>query len=91
MGTVCVCVRVCANAQLPSHAQLFATPWTVACQTPLSMGFSRQEYWRGLLFPPPGHLPNAGIEPVSPALAGRFFTTESPGKTSFTDGFIAWL
>ena len=47
---------------------------------PLSMGFSRQEYWSGLPCPPPGDLPNPGIKPKSPALAGRFFTTEPPGK-----------
>ena len=61
-----------------SHAQLFATPWTGACQAPLSMGFPRQEYWSGLPFPPPGDLPDPGIKPVSlvsPALAGGFFTT----------------
>ena len=45
-----------------------ATPWTVAHQTPLSMGFSRQEYWSGLSFPTPGHLPHPGIKPMSPAL-----------------------
>ena len=45
-----------------------ATPWTVACQAPLSMGFSRQEYWTGLPFPSPGDLPDPGIEPGSPAL-----------------------
>ena len=56
------------------------TPWTVTCQTPLSMEFSRQEYWSGLLFPPPGDLPNPGTEPMSPALAGGFFTTEPLGK-----------
>ena len=59
------------------------TPWTVSHQAPLSMGFSRQEYWSGLPFPSPGDLPNPGIELaslVSPALAGRFFSTESPGK-----------
>ena len=56
----------------------FATPWTVACQASLSMGFPRQNYWSGLSFPSPGYLPNPGIE--SPALAGRFFTTEPPGK-----------
>ena len=53
-----------------------ATPWTVACQAPLSMGLSQQEYWSGLSFPSPGDLPNLGIEPaspVAPALAGRFF------------------
>ena len=62
-----------------SHIQLFSTPWTVACQAPLSMGFSRQEYWSWLPFPAPGHLPHPGIEPVFPALAGRFFTTAPPG------------
>ena len=56
--------------------RLFVTPWTVARQAPLSVGFSRQEYWSGLPFPPPGDLPDPGIEPVSPALAGRFSTTE---------------
>ena len=63
-----------------SHVRLFATPWTVARQPPLSMGFSQQGYWSGLPFPPPGHLPEPGIEPVSPALSGGFFTTEPPGK-----------
>ena len=66
------------SGQLLSHVWFFATPWTVACQSPLSMGFSRQEYWRGLPFPPPGNLPDPGIKPMSlmsPALAGRFFTT----------------
>ena len=61
-----------------NHVQLSATPWTVAHQGPLSMGFPRQEYWSGLLFPSPGDLPNPGMEPlslVSPALAGEFFTT----------------
>ena len=48
------------------------------------MGFSRQEYWSGLLFPSPGDLPHLGIEPASPALAGGFFTTESPGKPKST-------
>ena len=59
------------------------TLWTVAHQDLPFMGFSRQEYWSGLPRPPPGDLPNPGIEPtspVAPALAGRFFTTEPPGK-----------
>ena len=50
-----------------SNVQLFVTPWTVACQAPLSMEFSRQEYWSGLPFPPPGDLPDPGIEQESPA------------------------
>ena len=53
------------------------TAWTVACQVPLSMGFSRQEYWSGVPSPPPGDLPNPGIEPASLALAGTFFTTRA--------------
>ena len=52
----------------------------VACQAPLSMGFSRQEYWSGLPFPSPGDLPYPGIKPAFPTLAGRFSTTETPGK-----------
>ena len=52
----------------------------IACQTSLSMGFSRQEYWSGLPCPPPRDLPEPGIEPRSPALTGRLFTAEQPGK-----------
>ena len=58
----------------------FATPWTTACQAPLSMGFSRQDYWSGLPCPPPEDLPDPGIEPTSPALAGGLFTTEPTGN-----------
>ena len=58
----------------------FAVSWTVAHQAPLSMGFSRPEYWSGLPSPPPEELPEPGIEPDSPALAGGFFTTEPLGK-----------
>ena len=53
-----------------------------ACQAPLSMGFPREEYWGGLPFPPPGDLPDPGIEAVSSASAGEFFTTEPPSKPS---------
>ena len=63
-----------------SHVQFFAIHWAAARQTPLSMEFSRQKYWSGLLCPPPGHLPNPGMETASlksPALAGRFFTTSA--------------
>ena len=56
------------------------TLWTVACQDPLFTGFPRQEYWSGLSFPSPEDLPDPGIEPESPALAGRFFIMEPPGK-----------
>ena len=59
-----------------SRVRLFATPWTVAHQTPLSMGFSRQEYWSGLPFPSPGDLPNPGIQPGSPALQSDALSSE---------------
>ena len=58
----------------------FATPWTAAQQALLSMGFPGQEYWSGVPFLSPGDIPDPGIEPVSPALAGGFFTTELPEK-----------
>ena len=61
----------------------FATPWTITCQAPLFLGFSRQEYQSGLPCPPPGNLSHPGTEPASPALAGRFFTTELPGKPAY--------
>ena len=69
------------HARLLSRVLLFATPRTVACQAPLSMRFSRQEYWSGLPFPSPGGLPDPGIKPAlleAPSLAGKFFTTEPP-------------
>ena len=65
---------------LLSHVWCFATPWTVVCQAPLSMRFSRQGHWSGLPCPPPGDLPDPGIKPASlksPALTGRFFTTSA--------------
>ena len=69
--------------QLLSRVQLFVTPG--ACQFPLSMGFLRQEHWSGLPFPSPGDLPHPGLEPTSPALAGRFSTAEPPGKPSWEE------
>ena len=63
-----------------SCVRLFATPWTVACQAPLSMGFSRQEYWSRLPCPPPGDLPNPGIKPRSPALQADSLPAELPKK-----------
>ena len=69
----------------------FWTPWTVAHQFLLSMGFSRHEYWSGLPFLTPGDLPDPGIEPVSPVspgLAGRFFATESPGKPTLGESLL---
>ena len=78
-----ICISI--KYQSLSHVRLFVTPWTVAHQSPLFMGFSRQEYWSGLPCPLPGDLPNPWVEPlspVSPAFAGIFFTTEPPGKYS---------
>ena len=66
-----------------SHVRLFATPWILAHQVPLSVGFPRQEYWSGLPFPSPGHLLDPGIKLrslMSPALAGGFFTTRATWK-----------
>ena len=66
-----------------SHVQLFATPWTVAYQAPLSMGFSRQEYWSGLPFPSPGDLPNPGIKLESFALQEDSLLPETLGKPHY--------
>ena len=63
-----------------SCVQLFVTPWTVAHQAPLSMGFSRQEYWNGLPFPSPGNLPDPGIKPGSPALQADSLPSEPLGN-----------
>ena len=75
--------RVCVCAPVAQCVQRFETLWTVACQTPLSVGFFCQEYCSGLPLPTPGEFSRPGIEPMSPvsdALAGEFFTTEPPGK-----------
>ena len=79
----CLCLLLTTLLCALNHfscVQFFATPWTVALQVPLSMGLSLQEYWNGLPFPPPGDLPNPGIELLSlmsPALPGEFFTTST--------------
>ena len=73
--------------QSSSPVLLFATSWTVACQAPLSKGFPREEYWSGLRSPSPRILLHPGIEPTSPALAGRVFTAELPGKPCFLLAF----
>ena len=79
----------CMRAKL---LQSCPTPWTVAHQASLSMGFSRQEYWSGFLYPPPGVLPNPAISPVSltsPALAGGFFTTSATWEAHTFIEFMA--
>ena len=94
-GLLNVCVCVCVSAQLLSHVWLFTTSWTVPHQVHLSIGFSQQGYWSWLPFPSPGNLPSPGNQthvswvpfilmfPESPSLAGRFFTTEPPGYSSY--------
>ena len=87
MPASCICVHLTPERVMYvwvfsrfSHVWLFATPWTVACQAPLSMGFSRQECWSGLPLPTPGDLPDAEIKPaslMSPALTDGFFTTSA--------------
>ena len=82
---VCVCECVFVVFSHSAVSDSFVTPWTVACQAPLSVEFARQEYWNALPLLPLGDLPNPGVGPTSPvslALADRFFTTAPPGKTS---------
>ena len=69
-----------------SRVRFFATPWTVAYQAPLSMGFSRQEYWSGLPFPSPGDLPDPGIKPGSPTLEADALISEPPAKPIWVSG-----
>ena len=79
------------HAQLLSCVLLLVTLRTVAHQALLPMGFSRQEYWSGLPFPPPGDLPDPGIKHRSPALAGGFFTTEPPGKSLMISFYLNYF
>ena len=74
--TACVCACVL------NHVHVFVTPQAVTRQAPLSMGFSRQEYWSKLPFPSPGDLPDPGIEPGCPALQADSLPSEPPGKPS---------
>ena len=72
----CLGRKVKVKVKLLSRVRLFATPWTIAHQVPLSMGFSRQEYWSGLPFPSPGNIPDPEIEPGSPALQADVLPSE---------------
>ena len=83
----CGMVWVLARSAAPSRPTLRG-PGAAARQAPLSMGFPRQEHWSGLPFPPPRSLHDPGVEPASPALAGRFFTTEPPGKSQPTEASL---
>ena len=81
-----VAVHMCEKEMLlficSVMSDILGTLWTVAYQAPLSMGFSREEYWSGLPFPSPGIFPTPESKPMSPALAGAFFTSEPPGRNS---------
>ena len=90
---VCVCVCVCISYSVVSDS---VTSWTVACQAPLSIEFSRQEYWNGLPFPSPGDLPDPRIEPWSPVLQANSLPSEPPGKSRICPqcgrpGFNPWV
>ena len=73
--------KVKVKVKLLSHVQFFSTPWNVAYEAPLSMGFSMQESWSGFPFPSPGDLPNPGLEPGSPALQTNALPSEPPGSS----------
>ena len=78
---ICMYIYMCCCCLVANSClSLLGPPWTVACQAPLSLGFPRKEYWSRFAFPSPVYLPDPGMETASPALAGRFFTTEPPGK-----------
>ena len=79
-AVVCVMTYLLLLLSPFTCVRLFATPWTVAHEAPLSMGFSRQEYWSGLSFPPPGDLSDPGIKLPSPTLLADSLPSESPGK-----------
>ena len=86
---ICLDIKynLCACAKLLSHVRFFATPWTVACQTPLFMGFSRHKYWSGLPLPPLEDLHCLGIKPISlicPLLPDGFFTTSTTWEYNIT-------
>ena len=85
--TQCYSTIIEDGAQLFSHVRIVVAPWTSVCQAPLSMKFSRQEYWSGLPFPTPGNLPDPEIESDSTALVGGFFTTEPCGKPIIKDNY----
>ena len=85
--------RMKVKVKLLSHLRLFATPWTIAYQAPLFIGFSRQEYWSGFPFPSPGDLPNPAIEPRSPALqanGGSIIKKEFSEEVTFQQRSESW-
>ena len=99
LGGVCVCVcviSVVSNISVSvcyslSRVRFFVTPWTVAHQAPLSMGFPRQEYWNELSFLSPGDLPDTGVKPGSPALQVDSLPSEPPGKPPVVSNMLLLL
>ena len=85
------CMKVKSESEVTQSCPTLSDLMDCNHQAPLSMGFSEQEYWSGLPFPPPGDLPHPGIKPTSPALRGRFFTTEPPGKYNLCVYFHCFL
>ena len=80
MKRCCTSYTIESESEVTQSCPTLCDPMDLANQVLLSMGFPRQEYWSELPFPFPGDLPNPGIKPMSPTLAGGFFTTEPPGK-----------
>ena len=80
-------MKVKVKVKSLSRVRLFATPWTAAFQVPLSMGFSREEFWSGLPFPSPGDLPDSGIEPGSPALQVNALPSNHQGNPGIDEGY----
>ena len=77
-----------SESEVTQSCPIFCNPWTVACQAPPSMGFSKQEYWNGLPFPSPGDLPDQGIEPKSPIFWEDSLSAEPQGKPIYTYTYI---
>ena len=89
-----ICIVCACMLSSFSHVELFVTPRTVDCQTPLSVGFFRQEYWRGLPCPPPGNLPDPGIKPgslMAPVLSSGFFTASASWESPYFIDFCSFL
>ena len=88
LGSLCRGLKVKSESEVAQSSPTLCDLWTIVHQAPPSMEFSRQECWSGLPLPFPGDIPDPGIEPASPTLAGGFFTAEQPGKPDYKPGFL---